>query len=223
MAKKNNYSMKIEIENLTESQKLAITDMLAQWQSLSAIGSSRWVNFYADGDGNFHPKIWVDGNKPSFHGTDEEINFRWKDSEYHVDFDTFKPISNDAVFVINGHLAGAGDSQDPKVTDYVEGLRGKYIDKIQVQDNGLVLVHLDHERAKADETYVEGLRKKVDDLRTALDMRAISLGTLQRENNKLRDKMDPMSEIASDMAGDISKTPQEDRAPIRTHLTKAPF
>ena len=55
----------IEIDNLTEPQALAIEDMLATWSSLGSRGSSRWTAFYADGDGDFRPKILVDGQKPN--------------------------------------------------------------------------------------------------------------------------------------------------------------
>jgi hypothetical protein len=58
-----NEKMVIEIDNLTKAQKLAIEDMLAAWVALGNMGSSRWTAFYADGDGNFHPKVTVDGHK----------------------------------------------------------------------------------------------------------------------------------------------------------------
>ena len=57
-------SMKIEIDNLTEAQAIALEDMLATWQWLGGNGASRWTAFYADGDGNFQPKITIDGRKP---------------------------------------------------------------------------------------------------------------------------------------------------------------
>lgn len=57
-------TLKIEIENLTESQAIALEDMLATWQWLGSSGASRWTAFYADGDGNFQPKITIDGRKP---------------------------------------------------------------------------------------------------------------------------------------------------------------
>ena len=56
--------MKIEIDNLTESQAIALEDMLATWQWLGSAGASRWTAFFADGDGNFQPKITIDGRKP---------------------------------------------------------------------------------------------------------------------------------------------------------------
>ena len=56
--------MKIEIKNLTTAQEVALEDMLSVWEYLGSIGSSRWTAFYADGDGNFRPKITVNGKKP---------------------------------------------------------------------------------------------------------------------------------------------------------------
>ena len=56
---------KVKIElNLTESQEIALEDMLAVWNTLGSIGASRWTSFYADGDGAFHPKILINGEKP---------------------------------------------------------------------------------------------------------------------------------------------------------------
>jgi len=54
----------VEIDNLTEPQKLAIEDLLAMWQHLGSIGGSRWTAFFADGDGDFRPKVLINGHKP---------------------------------------------------------------------------------------------------------------------------------------------------------------
>lgn len=56
--------MKIEINGLTEAQEIALKDFLAQWVFLGHTGMSRWTAFFADGDGNFHPEIKVDGETP---------------------------------------------------------------------------------------------------------------------------------------------------------------
>ncbi len=56
--------MDIKIENLSEAQKIAIEDMLAIWIYCGGIGASRPVTFYVDGDGDFHPDILIDGQKP---------------------------------------------------------------------------------------------------------------------------------------------------------------
>lgn len=62
----NSKSITIVIDNLTEPQAVAIEDMLAEWVRLGSWGASRWTAFFADGDGNFRPKITVDGRKPEF-------------------------------------------------------------------------------------------------------------------------------------------------------------
>jgi len=86
-------TLKIRIGNLTEAQAIAIEDMLRIWVMLSATGSSRWVAFYADGDGNFHPKILVDGRKPQTTTLGGDPKSRWKrlsdmrGKGYFIDFD----------------------------------------------------------------------------------------------------------------------------------------
>jgi len=59
-----NKKVVIEIGNLTEAQSIALEDMMATWETLGHLGSSRWTAFYADGDGNFRPEIFFDGRKP---------------------------------------------------------------------------------------------------------------------------------------------------------------
>jgi hypothetical protein len=56
----------VEIDNITEAQEIALNDLFATWQSLGSMGSSRWTAFYADGDGDFRPKITINGEKPKF-------------------------------------------------------------------------------------------------------------------------------------------------------------
>lgn len=85
--KKEKYSVNIKISNLTLAQSIAIEDFLATWQSLGSLGSSRWTSFFADGDGNFRPKILYNGVKPRHTSilTKDEI---WEHSDYKIDFDT---------------------------------------------------------------------------------------------------------------------------------------
>ena len=45
----------IDLE-VTEAQGLALQAMFEYWEHLSNIGASRFVAFYVDGDGDFHPK-----------------------------------------------------------------------------------------------------------------------------------------------------------------------
>lgn len=76
----------VTIDNITEIHQEAIEDFLATWQYLGNVGSSRWTSFYADGDGNFRPKILVDGKKPKF---TEKLNRDelWELDQYKIDFD----------------------------------------------------------------------------------------------------------------------------------------
>jgi hypothetical protein len=86
-------TLNIEIANLTPAQALAIEDMLATWMQLACAGSSRWTCFYADGDGNFHPRIKVDGKPPGHCKLDVPVE-RWKKNPYMgsevylIDYDT---------------------------------------------------------------------------------------------------------------------------------------
>lgn len=76
-----NEKMVIEIDNLTTAQKLAIEDLLATWSALGSMGSSRWTAFFADGDGNFHPKITVDGEKAEQCKLGDREQ-RWRDAAF---------------------------------------------------------------------------------------------------------------------------------------------
>jgi len=76
----------IVIEGLTKAQKIALEDMLRTWEWLGNIGGSSWTGFYADGDGNFKPKIIIDGRKPEFTKLIDRKEL-WDDDEYKIDFD----------------------------------------------------------------------------------------------------------------------------------------
>lgn len=89
----------IQMNNLTEAQALAIEDLFATWMQLGSMGSSRWTAFYVDGDGNFHPEITVNGNKPKrCELTDPKKRWRkfafkrdgklYGDEGYFIDFDS---------------------------------------------------------------------------------------------------------------------------------------
>jgi len=78
----------IEINNLTKPQRIALEDMLKTWLHLSSLGGSRWTCYYADGDGNFHPKIKIDGRDPKYTDLIKDRRERvWKNDEYRIDFD----------------------------------------------------------------------------------------------------------------------------------------
>lgn len=52
---------KITVEmDVTEAQAVALSAFFKSWNSLSSAGASRFVAFYADGDGNFHPQCKID-------------------------------------------------------------------------------------------------------------------------------------------------------------------
>lgn len=49
--------LKIIVDNLTKPQLLALVQFFKNWLPLCSAGSSRYVSYYVDGDGNLHPKI----------------------------------------------------------------------------------------------------------------------------------------------------------------------
>ena len=85
-------SVRIKIDNLTGPQVKAIEDLLHQWEWLGGVGSSRWTAFFADGDGNFRPRIKVNGKRPESSGKGKWRTLTDKDgySEgfYVIDFDS---------------------------------------------------------------------------------------------------------------------------------------
>lgn len=48
--------MTIKLAGLTVAQAIAMKDMFEQMRILGGMGGSRFVGYYADGDGNFRPK-----------------------------------------------------------------------------------------------------------------------------------------------------------------------
>jgi hypothetical protein len=62
--------MRIELE-VTEPQALALQAMFEYWNALSNMGSSRYVGFMVDGDGNFRPECDITYDKPILPLTDE--------------------------------------------------------------------------------------------------------------------------------------------------------
>ena len=68
----NKISMTVTIDNITEAQGLALKAMFNYWQLLGSMGSSRTVSFYADGDGDFRPKVRTSFSE-EIHDLTEEI------------------------------------------------------------------------------------------------------------------------------------------------------
>ena len=98
MRDRTKRTLTITMENLTEAQEIALNDLFATWQQLGGVGSSRWTAFYADGDGDFRPKITINGEKPKFTDliprddmwkSDEVVAMRFYtgDDAYKIDFD----------------------------------------------------------------------------------------------------------------------------------------
>lgn len=57
---------------LTEPQALAMEAMLEYWNSLGSWGSSRYVGFYCDGDGDFKPRARIHSSRELPELTDEQ-------------------------------------------------------------------------------------------------------------------------------------------------------
>ena len=51
------HTLKITLERISLPQAIALKKILEFMDYLGNIGSSRWVAFYADGDGDFRPDL----------------------------------------------------------------------------------------------------------------------------------------------------------------------
>lgn len=71
---------------VTVPQRAALTAMFERWNALSSMGSSRRTSFFVDGDGNFHPKVTINGVKPKV--SDEVARLALsRDTDGHRDYD----------------------------------------------------------------------------------------------------------------------------------------
>jgi len=61
---KNDRIKMTVVMEVTEPQALALQAMFKYWDWLAGIGSSRFVGFYVDGDGNFKPKTSISYSAP---------------------------------------------------------------------------------------------------------------------------------------------------------------
>ena len=86
----NKKTINVEISNITEAQAIALEDMFRTWMSLGSLGCSRWTSFYADGDGNFRPKIKVNGKNAEYAEviSDDMRKELWDNNEYRIDYDS---------------------------------------------------------------------------------------------------------------------------------------
>ena len=60
MIEKRNHKLTITLNSVTQAQAIALTKMFKYMQYLGDVGSSRMCSFYADGDGDFRPKVSID-------------------------------------------------------------------------------------------------------------------------------------------------------------------
>ncbi len=59
----DDVSLTVTFEHLNEPQAIALMAMLDNWEMHGRFGSSRWVEFFVDGDGPFHPSITVEASE----------------------------------------------------------------------------------------------------------------------------------------------------------------
>ena len=54
---KNRIKMIVEIDNLTIAQAVGLKTLFREFESFGKMGHSDWISFFADGDGDFRPKV----------------------------------------------------------------------------------------------------------------------------------------------------------------------
>lgn len=81
-------SISVKIDNIDEEQKLALEIFFDTMQFLGNAGGSRWLCFYSDGDGNYKPKIKIDGSDIKI---PKEIDLKefWDNDEMRIDYARF--------------------------------------------------------------------------------------------------------------------------------------
>ena len=92
--KKEKFTLNIKIKNVTAAQAVAIESYLSMWQTLGGLGSSRWTSFFADGDGNFRPKVEVNG-RVAQHTAILDKDQVWDGNQYKIDFDSIAWVFHD--------------------------------------------------------------------------------------------------------------------------------
>lgn len=55
--KDKRITLKLKIKNLRKEQAVALVNMFQEMESFGTRGHSAYIGFYADGDGDFHPKV----------------------------------------------------------------------------------------------------------------------------------------------------------------------
>jgi len=101
--------MIIEIEGIKKADELALEDLLALWVELGAIGSSRWTAFYADGDGEFRPKIKVNGEAPKRYTKGSHPKEKWHNVYFKLSDDDYSPES---MYLLDSDLIAANEREN---------------------------------------------------------------------------------------------------------------
>lgn len=57
---KDDVSLTVTFDHLSEPQAIALMAMFEEWERHGSFGVSRWMGFFVDGDGPFHPKIDIE-------------------------------------------------------------------------------------------------------------------------------------------------------------------
>lgn len=109
MKDKKKITLKLKISNISREQAIALVNMLQEMEKFGYSGHSAYVGFFADGDGDFHPKVahslhmtkdkldsYVEKTKIYEKGhrvNSKEKSFPWTDSITLFDFDNLiKPF-----------------------------------------------------------------------------------------------------------------------------------
>lgn len=67
----DDVSLTVTFDRLNEPQAIALMALFETWAFYGRIGASRMTEFYADGDGTFHPDIDIDAPERVFQPGDE--------------------------------------------------------------------------------------------------------------------------------------------------------
>lgn len=92
-------TMDIHVENINESDALALESFLAMMQHLGNDGCSRWLALYADGDGACRPKVQVSIGDADMHDAEvfkglENQHLWTRDGEWRLDSDLITSLRN---------------------------------------------------------------------------------------------------------------------------------
>jgi len=77
----DDVNLTVEFEHLSEPQAITLMAMFQRWESNGSIGASRWVEFFVDGDGPFHPSINFETEGSQIDETDPEFKMLRDEAE----------------------------------------------------------------------------------------------------------------------------------------------